>query len=464
MSVYSRLPSSVQSMVCGLEAWRLERQRYGGEFRATSAEVDNRFECDHEQLVTWRDDRIQGFISDAVEKVPYYRRMFSDLGLKPEDISGLDDLAKLPVLAKKDVQANGADFLSNRIPARARIVSHTSGTTGAGLRFATTREAIQEQWAVWWRYRRWHGITRDEWSAHFAGRSIVPIGQQKPPYWRIARPSRQILFSAYHMSEATLDAYADELQRRRPKWIHGYPSLLTLLASHMNDRRVELDYEVGWVTVGAENLLESQSESIERAFGVNPIQNYGAAEAAANFSECEVGRLHVDEDFSAVEFVPVDGEVCRIIGTNLSNPATPLIRYDTGDVAIPAPEDERCSCGRPGRLVQSVDGRAEDYVVLRDGRRIGRMDHVFKDLVNIREAQLYQSDPSVLEVRVVRGESFGEPDETQLLRELSSRLGSEIELDIKYVAELKRSATGKLRFVLSDIPGASVYGEEDPNA
>lgn len=110
---------------------------------------------------------------------------------------------------------------------------------------------------------------------------------------------------------------------------------------------------------------------------------------AANISQCLEGFLHVDEDFAAVEFLPAGGDQYRIVGTNLSNLAFPLIRYDTGDLATLT--DAICECGRPGRIVEHLDGRQEDYVVTRSGAQLGRIDHIFKDMINIREAQIRQS-------------------------------------------------------------------------
>lgn len=112
-------------------------------------------------------------------------------------------------------------FLSEAVPARDRVTVHTSGTTGAGLRFASTRQALREQWAIWWRYRRWHGIEPGTWCAYFGGRSLVPLKASKPPFWRYNIPARQVMFSAYHMSPENLRAYVDELRRRRLPWIHG---------------------------------------------------------------------------------------------------------------------------------------------------------------------------------------------------------------------------------------------------
>ena len=276
------------------------------------------------------------------------------------------------------------------------------------------------------------------------------------PSGAMNKPGRQLLFSGYHMNAENLSAYIDELRRRRPPWLHGYPSLLALLAMHLIDAGTDLGYEVRWVTTGAENLLPHQVAMIDRAFGVQPIQHYGLAEGVANISQCELGGLHVDEDFAVVEFIPIDhGGLHTIVGTNVTNLAAPLLRYDSQDLAF-IPRGGSCSCGRPGRVVERVDGRLEDYVVLRNGARVGRMDHIFKDMVNVHEAQIRQAVPGEMLVRVVRGREYTDADERMLLEEAAKRVGSDMTVEIEYVRALPRTRAGKLRFVLSDVEGASI--------
>jgi phenylacetate-CoA ligase len=313
--------------------------------------------------------------------------------------------------------------------------------------------AVHEQWAVWWRYRRWHGIAPGTWCGYFGGRSVVPVSQAHPPFWRYDLPGHQLLFSGYHMSSANLDAYVAKLRRRRPPWLHGYPSLLALLAAHLLETGTHLGYELRWVTIGAENLLPQQAALMERAFGVRPRQHYGMTEATANVSECERGSLHVDEDFAAVEFIDTSEEgACRIVGTNFTNPAMPLIRYDSHDVAtFPG---RRCGCRRAGRTVERIDGREEDYVVIASGARLGRMDHIFKDMTNVREAQIRQRHDGEITLLIVRGRSYDADDEAVLLRETRKRVGDDTRLRVEYVEELERTRTGKLRLVVREGAGS----------
>lgn len=459
--VYQRLPIFLQNAVCSAVGRRIQRTRYGPAFEKCLAEAERRMQWSRDRLLEYRDRRLRAFVRHSAESVPYYRRLFRREGIDPHKIRGLDELKEIPILTKPQVQRHGREMLSEAVPRRRRTMTHTSGTTGGGLRLATTPDALREQWAIWWRYRRWHDIQPGTWCGYFGGRSVVPLAQAGPPFWRVNRPQCQILFSGYHMSDRNLGAYLAELRRRRPPWLHGYPSLLALLATHLLGSGENLGYQVRWITVGAENLLPQQARVVEQAFGVRPRQHYGMAEAVANVSECEHGALHVDEDFAAVEFVPnSEGPGYRVVGTNFTNPATPLLRYDVQDLLRLA--DAGCPCARPGRLVEAIDGRREDYVVLRNGARVGRMDHIFKDLVSIREAQIFQCEPGRITIRVVRGSAYTSADEQRLLGEARQRLGEDTGIDVRYVEKLPRSPTGKLRFVVSELGEGRLDAACDP--
>jgi len=448
--IYQRLPIRLQNVVCSWIGWRRIRARFGRGFRLYLQQAEERMQWPEDRLLAYRDQRLHEVVQYCAKTVPYYRKLFDRIGIAPKQIRTLEDLQQLPVLTKSQVQQAAQEILSEAVPPREILMTHTSGTTGGGLKFPTTFDAKQQQWAIWWRYRRWHGFDRGAWFGYFGGRSVVPLTQVVPPFWRENRPGHQVFFSGYHMSQKNLPAYAAELRRRQLPWLHGYPSLLALMAGEILESGIDLGYQIRGITVSAENLLPQQAHLIERAFGVRPKQHYGLEEAVANISECEHGTLHVDEDFSAVEFLPnEDGPGHRIVGTGFTNLATPLLRYDTQDVVILS--DAKCPCGRPGRIVESIDGRCEDYVVLKSGARVGRLDHVFKDLSEIREAQVYQRRAGEILIRVVRADDYTEKDEKRLLEEMRYRVGEDMEIRIEYVERVPRSPTGKLRLVVSDL-------------
>ena len=450
MALYRRLPVFAQHAATTWAGWHLHRRRFNREFRCLQAACREREFWPVRQMTAFRDERLRGFVS-AAAKVPYYRDLFAHLGLAPEDVRTLADLRCLPLLDKRMVQQAVRQLAASPAPGR-RLVRHTSGSTGSGLRFPATWRAEREQYAVWWRYRLAHGIGLATPCLYLGGREVVPARQQRPPFWRHNRAGRQVLLSAYHLNARTAPAYLAQMRRSGAPWLHGYPSMVALLASYA--LQLGQCLPLRWVTLAAENVLPTQRDVIRRAFGVAPVEHYGLAEAVAGISECPRGRLHVDEDFAAVEFLPLGENRFQVVGTNLSNPAFPLLRYDTGDIATIT--GAICDCGRPGRVVDALDGRQEDYVLTRAGTRLGRLDHIFKDMVNIREAQIQQSMPGRMTLAVVRSHAYGAEDERRLRHATRLRVGDEVAVDIAYVESLPRTAAGKLRLVVSSLPAGTI--------
>jgi phenylacetate-CoA ligase len=448
--LYPRLPIALQHAACSIEGWRRSRRVLGTGFRELLDAAEARARWSDDRIRAFRDERLAAFVRHAAETVPYYRRVFSELGLDPARIRSLEDLGPLPVIAKEGIQDRARELRSDAVPARARLAVRTSGTTGAGLELLTTREALREQWAVWWRWWRSHGIEPGTWCGYFSGQPVVAPTETRPPFWRINLPGRQVRFSRYHLSPVALDADLAEIRRRRIPWLHGHPSVIAVLAERALDTGADLRGVVRWVTTGSSVLLRSHVEIVERAFGVRPRQHYGMVEAVANASECEEGLLHLDEDFAAVELLPnPDGPGSVVVGTSFTNLAMPLLRYRLGDLVTPAAGS--CPCGRPGRLLASVDGRCDDFVVLSGGARAVGLSWIFKNLVNVREAQIYQARPGAVTIRIVAGPGYSTGDEAALLEQARRHLG-ETEVKVEYVEAIERSPSGKTRLVVSALP------------
>lgn len=446
--VYSKLSPKMQSLAISAHGLSVRRKRYGGSYNAILKGALERGARPRQRILEYQGERLRALVAHCNENVPYFRAIFREQDIEPAEFGGAEDLEKLPLLNKETVRENFEDLLAADHHRRAQLRAHTSGTTGSGLEFLTDLAAHREQWAVWWRYRMSHGIQPGTWCAYFGGRTIVPPGQRRAPYWRVNFPARQVLYSTYHMSPETLPRYAEDLVRRKLSWIHGYPSALSLLGRYVLESGIRLRFR--WATAGAENLLSWQKRVIEEAFGCRCYQHYGNAEGVANFSECEAGNLHADEDFCIVELVPTnDPEQFSIVGTSLSNYLMPLLRYETGDVC--GRPLAACPCGTDGLIVARIDGRQEDYVLMKDGSLLGRLDHVFKDAVHIREAQIRQGKAGEIVLRVVPGMGWSEDDELALLCEFRMRTGDLLDVKIDLCERLERTASGKLRFVVSSL-------------
>lgn len=460
--IYQHLPIPFQNLAVSIEGLRLKRRRYDDLYQEFHSRVVSRNFKSEDELLHFQAKRLREQFLWA-SRSPYWQQRFSDYGVKINSQYSLDELAKLPILTKEEVKSRVSEIIIKERVGEKQISCHTSGTTGSGLIFPMTLTAEKEQWAVWWRYRLLHGIDFQTWCGYFGGRSLVPLSQTKEPYWRVNYWGRQLMFSAYHLKPETVPAYVRALKNNKIQWLHGYPSVLAMLAGIILDQGLSVP-DIRVVTTGAESLLPHQRDIISRAFGAQVFQHYGQAEGVANFSECKLGCMHVDEDYSIVELIPVSDQddLCCIVGSSLSNKSFPLFRYDTGDLATIS--SERCSCGRLGRMVEDVDGRREDYILLPNGARVGRLDHIFKDLTRIREAQIYQNNQGAVLFRVVKGRGYDESgEERRMIEEARRRLGSEIDIDVEYLNQIPRTKAGKLRFVLSDLKNMRIAADHEPN-
>lgn len=165
---------------------------------------------------------------------------------------------------------------------------------------------------------------------------------------------------------------------------------------------MKLNYIPKVITLSSENIAQYNIDKIFRVLGVYPMQNYAQSEAVATFRQVPDRRMFVVEDFSAVELLPEgEGDLCRVVGTTLSNYAMPFLRYDMKDLITYRQV-------REGREILTLDGREEDDIKLKNGGTLRRLDFIFKDQGNIAETQIVQKSLDLVEFRVVRYRNYSE--------------------------------------------------------
>lgn len=455
--LYERLPVPLQNAACTWAGWQRARIRFTPHFERRLAEWMESGQSSAERLHQIQQERLV----ELVRRARRFVRHYADLGLpEPEPdatdpVRGIETiLSMFPVLEKSAYREAPESFIASDIPAGRLIRGKTSGTTGSALPLWYTPEALAEEYAAVWRLRRWLGIGLYDPHFSFGGQILVPLRQRRPPFWRHNAWGHQTLFSLYHMTSENFPFYIEAMHRLPAVYVQGYPSSLHLLGRTMLDESRPLPRgKLKAVLPSSESLLAFHREVIEEAFSAPIHDRYGTSEFAVSMTGCTEGRLHVDMEFGLVE-VEVEEETDEyvrgpLLVTGLCNDATPFIRYRIGDIGTRA--KHACACGRPGDVFLDVDGRVEDYVVTPDGRWIGRLDHIFKDQVDIAEAQILQDDPSAIEVRIVPRSSFDTRAQEALRREIRSRLGDAIRIEFHLVDAIPRERNGKFRAVKSSV-------------
>ncbi len=450
LDLYHRLPYRGRCLAAGLRGFYLKHWRYSKDTPRLQAEA---LERDHWDTQAWQDFHRQAthaLLQRAVTRVPYYRRFW-----RGQPKAEWQDLANWPILQKETVRRDPRAFLADDCDPRRMFAEHTSGSTGTPLTVWWSRTTAIAWYAlVEARVRSWHGLSREDRWAILGGQLVAAVEQQRPPFWVWNAPLRQLYLSSYHLEPGNARAYLEAMTKHRVRYLFGYASAMADLAAFAEDHGLptpRLEVAVS----NAEPLFDHQRRSIEDAFGCSTRDTYGTAELVCGASECSHGRLHLWPDAGLLEVVaddddrPVEpGNAGRLIATSLLNRDMPLIRYEIGDRGIMAP-DSGCPCGRSLPILEALEGRLDDVVVTPDGRRVGRLDPVFKANLPIREAQIVQTEPAHILLKVVPAPSWNSAISADLTARLKQRLGPTMEVRVEEVDRLPRGAGGKLRAVVS---------------
>lgn len=452
--LYERLPIPAQNLACTWGGWKRSRMRFTPHFHRTLAAWERSIGGPIERLHEIQRARLDRLIRHARAHVPYYRDL-PEPSRAAEPLRAMrETLGAIAPLEKSTYRERTTALTATDIPVGRLIRGKTSGTTGTALPLLYTGEALAEEFASFWRGRRLFGARLDDPSLTFNGQTIVPFRQTRPPFWRTNRWNRQTLFSLHHMMPELLPAYVDAVHTTPARFAQGYPSSLFLMARALLDAGRPLPPgRMRAVFTSSESLLAYQRETIEEGFGAPVADRYGVSEFCVSMTQCRERNLHVDMEFGIVE-VDVREETDEwergdLLVTGFANRATPFIRYRIGDVGTRSRRP--CPCGRPGDVFLDLDGRIEDYVMTPDGRLVGRLDHIFKEQLDVAEAQVLQETKEALEVLVVRRPSYDEESERALRKQFRSRLGEEIALRLTYVDAIPREPNGKFRAVKSRV-------------
>jgi phenylacetate-CoA ligase len=390
----------------------------------------------------------------AASLAAYAARRARVLGLPaPPDATRLARLHQAaPLLSKSELKADPRRFVRPRRPGSlVRNTIQTSGTSGSPLTLVQSLGAVVREEGFVYRQLRWIGYRHGQRRAWIRGDIVCPEHPPDGRYWCRDYIGNMLLMSSYHLSNATIGAYIDALERFDPVVIHAYPSSIAALAGwlHASGRRYRGRALKGVMT-SSETLDGAVRAAVEQAFSVPVFDWYGQAERVAAIGTCEHGRYHVLTDYSAVELLePADAGLdasCELVGTSFNNAAMPLARYRTGDTVVPGGA-EPCPCGRVFPTVKAVIGRQEKIITLPDGRIIARLDRIFQGHDrHLVEGQVLYRGAGKFTLRVVTLDGFGPHDAAALVDKFLLRVPG-VQVDVQQVAAIPRGPNGKFEFI-----------------
>lgn len=425
---------------------------------STMLKFYKRSQCwDIDELKKYQLKKLRELLIHANNNVPFYRKMFNENKINPSEIKSTDDLSQLPIINKDIINENLKNLLSKNYKKNELIKSMTGGSSGNPLNFYIDRNWMASNMGA--AYRSW------SWAGYHPGNKMLYLwGAQrdlkKPNKIGLIRDKllRVVKLNAFRLTNQNMAEYAKIINKFKPKIINSYSSSIFTFAEYIHNNKIEL-YKPNAILTTADMISEQKRNFVRDVFNCELLDYYSGRETSFQAAECpEHNGYHMAIENAVVEFLkdgkPVSpGEPGKIVITDLTNYATPLIRYEIGDIGIPS--DENCSCGIKLPLMKSVKGRILDNIITPDGKNIGGV--FFRTIIakynfsGIKRYQIIQTEINQLLMKIVIDKRLNKVEFDKLLKVLKSYFGEDMEIKVVFVDKIKPNKSGKFIPVISKI-------------
>lgn len=302
--------------------------------------------------------QIQKLVDYAYLNIPLYKKKYDKVGYKLGSIKTFQDFYKLPLLYKDEL----IDGFPNKIVKNVedfKFSTRSSGASGKFLTLAVNTDAIYTDTL--------QGIRQfmQQSNMEYQKEDVVLFIYTCP--WWVSSIDGKYKLDYLPTTTKPIDALA-YIKRTKPFMISTYPTYLQRLC----DFNIKLcDYGVKYVIVHSEQSNAQLRSDMSKKLGVKILDEYSSEELTRIALECPNHHYHIEEDASFIEIVDknththIDDGEGVVVGTNLLNYATPLIRYYQGDI-VTMDSTLKCQCGNNGRIISSIKGREMDCIVSND--------------------------------------------------------------------------------------------------
>lgn len=422
-------------------------------------DVDRLERMSDESLHRYQDRQLRRLVRFA-DTVPLYHEKFKQAGVHPTDISGIDDLQKLPFVTKEDFKRHYPDgIVSSNIKKDSLVEVSTSGTTGKVLPlyvdlldiimglFAYMRTLREYDMSMW----KDRITIIGDFAPHTAESGYVTRGLQ--PRLNLTTLFKNIQWLNTNDDPKKVISAINDFQ---PAFIGGYVGMLghlALLKETGFGDKISPDYIAATGSV-LDSFLKSY---IEKTFHAKIFEVYGATESGLIGYQCKQGSYHLMSDLVYAEFLrdghPVDsGDAGELIITKFHGTGTPILRYNAINDIV-APLKGACPCGKAGNLIKKVYGRNDLALYLQDGTVLlpSAFSEIYSKILyelktnKVKNTKIIQHDITTLEIQVVIDEALRtigpSVDEIfEFIRKgFQQKMGADVTVTVKEVASVDTS-------------------------
>lgn len=414
---------------------------------------------DDEKISDYQSLKLRSLIEHAYRNVPYYETLFKSIKLKPSDIKSIDDIGKIPILTKEIVRKENVRLIAKGFSLKYVKKGKTGGTTGVPIILYKDVKNRSFTWASYYRWYNWIGVNYYDKEATIWGARTVTQKSLKQMLVdiTICYIQNKLLINAFDLSETKMWSVYKNMCSFQPIILKGYLSALLDFASFL-DRNKLTGIKPVALSSTTETLLPHHRAFLTGIFNAPIYDQYGCGELSAISYECTAHNgLHINMEHILCEILDENNNSVidtkgRVIGTDLDNFIMPFIRYENGDLSSIA--SKKCSCGVNQPLMNSIDGRTIDTIILKTGEKVHGV--FFTDILyelgiltdQVQKFQVYQKEPGVIDFRLQCESPLEDKKRKMLLNAIQDFF-----FKVNYAEHkiLQCEPNGKFKYIINDI-------------
>ncbi|WP_139363441.1 phenylacetate--CoA ligase family protein [Flavobacterium sp. LM5] len=369
-----------------------------------------------------------------------------------KDFNDKRSLVSFPIMTKATLIQNSSGLRSKSFPDATTVRVHTSGSYGMPATFYLSKRKKRRQWAEVLYYGAHCGYQVGTAHAYF---------RSNPPKSKLRFFIQNEYFFASKILDDCFAAQAvQQLSRKKIKILIGFPSAIAYLATYcLQQERSPSDFAIEGIISCSENLTNRHRAVIEKAFGVPVHNRYSTEELGVLGYQYErEGVFQLNTAHYIFEVLQMEsdasvavGEVGRVVVTDLHSEAMPLIRYETGDLAVLEAVFDfeptwarqlKAFSGRSVQLLRSVEGKPLYPLYF---------DTLMDAFPFFEQYQLIQESETTFTIVLVPNFAFEKEKfvTSSFLQPFKNWLGAEALITIRFQSDIQKLPSGKRPYVIN---------------
>lgn len=318
----------------------------------------------------------------------FYKSFYDSKGYHPSEFKKLSDFSNVPIVTKSDLKKFNLEkrSLSNNSPFKV----NTGGTSGEPLEFYLDKKVFSREWA--YMHKIWSTLSYSYLDTKLTFRGKNNNG--KPLRYNVIH--NEYIVDAYVSFGLVVKAIDALTNKRKIKYLHGYPSSIYAFCKFLQDNNIDaqklFNNKLQGVFLGSEYPAPKYRELIEKILKVSTISWYGHSEMAIlAYEKNDAFTYYPFQTYGYTEAIHTSSGESKLVGTSYYNYNSPFIRYDTGDRITGEQyksgilQTFKIASGRVGDIVYDKHGNPISLTALIFGRHHAAFDVI--DFLQVRQSE-----------------------------------------------------------------------------